>query len=422
LGLFSGCDQRNKFVPPPPPEVTVQKPSQRTVETFLEYSGVLQAFNTVELRARVKGFLKERTFKAGDDVEANQLLLLIDETEFKARVKQAEAKLAEAQAALAKAKSSKAVEIATAGLALDNAVLLLAKIELTRQKNLVSRNAASSQYVDVADANLKKANAQVESDQASLAQAKTDFQVNIVSAQATIESADAQVTQAKIDLAYCRITAPTSGVISRSLVDPGNLVGDGTATLLATLLQEDQIYAYISISEADVLRFRKMRDAGDRADYRSVKIPLDLGMMNEKGFPHRGYVEYADPGVDPTTGTVQARGIFPNPREKERGRSLLPGAFVRVRVPFETKKDAILVPDLAVNTDSQGKFVLVVNAENKVERKTVTVGSEVSGERIVESGISPTDRVVVLGLQRARPGQVVKPVEAADSSSKTKKS
>ena len=425
LASTIGCDQRNKFVPSPPPEVTVQNPSRRTVDTFLEYSGVLQAFNTVELRARVKGFLKERTFKAGDEVEANQLLLLIDETSFLAQVKQSEAKLAEAQAVLEKAKTSKSVEIATAGLALDNAVDLLAKIELSRQKSLVARNAASQQNVDVADANLKKVNAQVESDEATLAQAKTDFQVNILAAEAGVASAAAQVAQAKIDLAYCRILAPTAGVISRSYVDPGNLVGDGSATLLATLFQEDQIYAYISISEADVLRFRKMRDAGERADYRNVKIPLDLGMMNEKGFPHRGYVEYADPGVDPTTGTVQARGIFSNPKDQEKGRKLLPGAFVRVRVPFETKSDAILVPELAVNSDPQGKFVLVVNAENKVERKSVVVGSELDGERIVESGLSPKDRVVVSGMQRARPGLVVKPVEskpAAESTSSTKKS
>ena len=411
--LAIGCESGNRYAPPPPPEVTVQTPAQKSVKTYLEYTAVLRALETEELRARVKGFLKEKKFKDADDVKKGQLLLVIDETDFLAKVSQAEAKLAEAQANQTKAETSKGREIARAQLALDEASLLLAQLEQSRQRSLRTRNAAADQDVDRADANQKKSKAQVDADLASVDQSKSDYDVNILVAKANVASAKADLERARIDLGYCRIESPIDGRISRTFVDRGNLVGDGQATLLATVLRDDEIYAYMTVSESDLLRFREQRASGERGDFRIDNIPLELGLSNEKGFPHVGRIDYADPSVDPVTGTIQARGIFPNKDGK-----LVPGAFARVRTPFETRKDALLVPEEALGADSQGRFVLVVGEGDVVERRNVTIGSQVEMDRIIESGLKATDRVVTLGLQKARPGQKVKVVSPVASTAK----
>ena len=404
LSLGYGCGPGNTYQAPPPPEVTVSLPIRKSVSTYLEYKGETRAVEKVDVRARVKGFLVEQKFEPGAIVQANELLFVIEEKPFQAKVQEAEAKLADANATLKKAESSRAREVAQAQLALDQASLLLAKIEDSRQRSLASRNAASQQDIDRADANSKKSFAQVQSDEASLEQARADYDVNILSAKATVADAEAQLENARIDLGYCRVTSPVLGRISRNLVDLGNLVGDGQATLLATVLKEDPIYAYMSVSESDLLRFRKMVAEGKRPDFRTDVVPLELGMSDEAGFPHLGKVDYADPGVDPATGTIQARGIFPN-----ADRRIVPGTFVRVRVPFEVKGDALLVPEVALGSDQTGRFVLVVNEKNVVDQRKVEIGSQVDDLRIIESGLKPDDRVVVNGLQRARPGQIVKP-------------
>ncbi len=410
-----GCESANRYAPPPPAEVTVQTPAKKSVKTYLEYSGVLRAVESEELRARVKGFLKEKHFKGSEDVKKDQLLLVIDETEFVAKVAQTVAKVAEAEANLKKAETSKAREIARAQVAIDEAGLLLAQLELSRQRSLRGRDAAADQDVDRADANLKKSKALVNADKASLDQSVSDHDVNILVAEANVASAKADLDRAKIDLGYCRIRSPIDGRISRSLVDPGNLVGDGQATLLATVLSDREIYAYMSVSEGDVLRFREMRATGQLDDFRKVNMSLELGLASEKGFPHLGRIDYVDPGVDTATGTVQARGIFPNKDGK-----LVSGAFVRVRVPFETKNDALLVPEEALGSDSQGRYVLVVNEDGVVERRDVVIGSQSDTDRIVESGLKATDRVVTLGLLKARPGQKVRAVSPVASTSSAK--
>jgi membrane fusion protein (multidrug efflux system) len=203
--------------------------------------------------------------------------------------------------------------------------------------------------------------------------------------------------------------APIDGEISRNLVDVGNFVGDGQTTLLATIVKTDPIYAYISVSEADVLRFKELVRQGKREDYRTADMPIELGLSNETGFPHEGKIQYADPGVDPGTGTVRARGIFPNPKG-----ILDPGMFVRVRVPFEHRDNALLVPERALGADQGGRYLLVLDKENVVERRSVTVGTEVGDLRVVDGKIGPNDRVVIDGLQRARPGLKVHPKPAAD--------
>ena len=413
LGLLAGCGRGNQYVEPPPPEVSVSLPERRSVTIYLEYTGNTRAIESVDLRARVKGFLKEVHFVAGANVKAGQLLLIIDEEPFNVAVEQARARLDAADAALIKAEKSKAREVSQAQVNLDQAQLLLAQIDETRRHILVNRNAASQQDLDQAEANRKKFAAQVEADKANAEQAKSDYDVNIATAHANVEQARADLLNAKINLSYCRISSPIDGRIGRKLVDLGNYVGDGQATLLATVLKDDPIHAYMTVSESDLLRFRKQVRDGTRVDYRSDKVPLDLAMADEVGFPHHGRVDYADPGVDPTSGTVTARGIFENP-----GGAIVPGLFVRVRCPLEQRTDALLVPERALGADQGGPFLLVVGKDDVVEQRVVKVGSAVGGMRVIDENLKPNDLVIINGLQRARPGLKVNPRRAVPTGSK----
>lgn len=413
LGSVSGCRQDDGFAAPPPPKVTVQIPIRRTVTNYLEYTGTTKAQETVELRARVKGFLKERNFDEKTPVKKDQLLFVIDEEPFKVAFDMARARLDEAEAALRKAEQSKAKEISTAQLALDQAQLVLAKVEERRSKNLVDRNAGTREALDQAEAARRKAEAQVEADQASLDQATADYQTNILSARANVEAARSDVRNAEINLGYCRITAPFDGWVSRSLFDVGNLVGDGQSSVLSTVYKDNPINAYVSVSESDLLRFRQMAREGKRKNYeKGEQIPLDLGLSNEQGFPHQGVLDYSDPSVDPQSGTVQARGLFDNP-----DRVIIPGLFVRMRVALDVRPDALLVPEEALQTDQKGRYLLIVGPKNVVERRDVRVGSQEGTLRVIEDNLKPDDLVIVRGLQRARPDQPVQPerVEPAKS-------
>ncbi|MDB5353312.1 MAG: family efflux transporter, subunit [Planctomycetota bacterium] len=416
LLLLIGCDRKNVLAELPPPIVTVTSPIRKSVTTYLEYTGITKSTASVELRARVKGFLKARYYdERKNSVQKDQPLFLIEEEPYRARVQLAEAKLQEALSALQKAETSKIREIAKAQLALDNAALLLARIEESRQRSLVARNAASAQDVDRAEANTKKAAAQVESDQAALEQAKSDYEVNIATAKANVAAARADLENAKIDLSYCRINAPISGRISRSLVDVGNLVGEGQATQLATIVADDPIYVYMSASESDLLRFRDMRAKGQRKDYREVELPLEMELANETGYVHKGIIQYVDPAVDPVTGTIQARGVFRNHDGK-----IVPGLFVRVRLPFEDKPNALLLPERAlvaeVGLKPGERMVLVVGADNVAKSRVLRVGSAVDGLRIIEGGLKPDDRVIVDGIQKAREDEKVNPQPADPAS------
>ena len=404
---LAGCGGGNKYQAPPPPEVTVARPVRRAVTSYLEYTGNARAVQSVELRARVKGFLRELNFVPDKTVKAGDLMMVIEEEPFRATHEQAAAKLAEAESALRKAEQSKAREVARAQLALDEAASLLAKVEEARQRSLARRDAASKEDFDRAEANRKKADAQVDADKANLDQYTADYETNILSAKAAVIQAKSGLTNAQINLNYCRIVAPIGGRISRNLVDRGNLVGDNQSTLLATIVQDDPVYVYMTVPESDLLRFRQQVRDGKRVDYLTTPIRMDLALSDEKGFPHEGKVDYADPYVDPATGTITCRGIFPNPDHV-----IVPGLFARVRVALDSKPDALLVPDRALGADQSGRFLLVVGKDDKVEQRPVTVGSlEPDGLRVVEGKIGPEDRVVVNGLQRARPGLPVKPVE-----------
>jgi membrane fusion protein (multidrug efflux system) len=410
MGFAAGCGEPNAYIEPPPPEVTVATPTRRDVTDYFVSTGTTQPVVSVDVRARVKGFLKERLFKEGSLVKEGQLLLVIDEEPFQLALEQAKTKLAEAEATLEKARESRARETAKAQLALDVAQLQMSNISSSRQRNLLARGAGTPEEQDQAEAARKKAEAQVDADQAQLDQALADYKTNILSAEAGAAAARNAVRNAEIELSYCRMHSPVDGRISRVNYHVGNLVGDGQSSLLATIVKTDPVYAYTTVNEYDLPRFRKGTTSGSRSGTDGPSAPMEMEMAGEEGFPHRGQLDYQDPVVDPGTGTVQIRGVFPNPDG-----SILPGLFVRLRVPAGEKKGALLIPERALGTDQSGQYLLVVGKDDVVEYRSVRAGALLDGMRVVEGKIGPEDRVVVDGLLRARPKLKVNPKTDATS-------
>ncbi len=359
--VFISCSEKNEYVEPPAPEVTVSKPLVQNITEYLEFTGIAKAIEEIDIRARVEGFLESVHFEDGAYVKKGQLLFAIDPKEYKAAVENARGRLGRHQAQLERADR-----------------------EYQRNLTLFKQNAAS-------EANVVKWKSEMEESRAA-----------VISATAALE-------KARLNLDYCTIRAPIDGRISRKQVDVGNLVGAGEQTLLTTIRQGEPIYAYFSINERDLLRVMKMaRQAGIPAD-NPDKIVLELGLANETGFPHKGHLDYADSTVDPKTGTMELRGVFPNPGPPY---FILPGLFVRLRLPVAERENALLVTERALGLDQGGRYLLVVNAENKVEQRHVKIGALRDGMRVINEGLKPEDQVVVKGIQRAIPGSKVTPQQA----------
>jgi membrane fusion protein (multidrug efflux system) len=407
---IAGCTETNQYVEPPPPSVTVVRPVVRAVTEYLEATGTALPVMTVDIRARVRGFLKERLFKEGAVVKQGQLLLVIDEEPFRLALDQAKLRLAETEASLMKAQQSRAREVARAQVALDESQLTLAETAEARQRSLTRRNAGTPEELDQSVANRKKAEAQVAAARASLEQAEADHQTTNRAALANVDLAKMAVRYAEIELGYCRMTAPIDGRISRLNYHVGNLVGDGQSSLLATIVKIEPIYALINVSESDLLRYKALVGKSGHAEENESTMTMELGLANEQGYPHRGQVDYQEPAADPGTGTVRMRGIFPNPAG-----SILPGFFVRVRIPAGTREHALLVPERALGTDQSGRYLLVVGKDDLVEYRPVKVGPKIDELRVVEGSIGLLDRVVVDGLLQARPRLKVVPIDDAAS-------
>jgi RND family efflux transporter MFP subunit len=352
---LSGCGQKNQFVAPPPPEVTVAPPVEREVADSIEFTGTTRATARVDLRARVNGYLQRIEFNDGEMVQEGALLFVIEPAPFEANLEAANARVEKAQASLQ-----------------------LAEANVARLTELIRSKVSTQQELDVQEAQR-------------------------ASSAADVAVAEADVTQAKLQLGYTEVRAPISGRIGRHLVDQGNLVM-AEQTLLATIESIDPIHAYFSVSEPDLLRFMEMMRQNKLPDPEKTPPALHLGLNNETGFPHQGMLDYRELGVDPGTGTVARRGLFPNPDGV-----LIPGLFVRIRASIGEPVPKLTVEERAVSSDQRGDFVLVVGEDNTVEYRPVRLGVAMEGWRVVEDGLEPRDRVVVNGLQRARPGAKVNP-------------
>lgn len=402
-----GCGAPNAYVPPPPPAVTVTTPVQRPVTEYLEFTGLAQPMETVEIRARVKGFLNERHFVEGAEVQHGQLLFVIDEEPFRIQLHAAETHLQEAEAALRQAIVSKAREVAQAQVRLAESQLLLSQQEEQRVSSLHQRQVATKSELDQAQATLKTRDAEVESARANLEQANATYDTTGLTARAHVESARIAVEEARLNLGYCRMQAPIDGRISRVNFDIGNLVGDGQASVLATIVKTTPIYAYATLSETDALRVPALRHLGAAGDA-GRGIPVQLGSASQDDYPCTGLIDYVDPGFDASTGTIRVRGVFAN-----EDRQLLPGMFVRMRIPVAEMPAALLVPERALGIDQSGHYLLAVDAHGTVSSRPVRIGIAMGDLRVVSGEIAAGDSIIVEGLLRARPGARVVATPAA---------
>jgi RND family efflux transporter MFP subunit len=354
LAILAGCGEKPKPPPPPPPKVTVAQPRQRTVTDDLELTGNTQAIYTVQLVARVAGYLEQVLFKDGQIVKKGQPLFVIQRNTYEDGLRQADAAVSQYQAQLA-----------------------YANAQFTRYSNLLQHNAAAQSDVD-------------------------NWRSQRDMAQASLRSAEAQRSLAKLNLDYTLVAAPFDGRMDRRQVDPGNLVGSGGNTVLASINQVDPVYVYFNISDLDLARLLKSA-GGIPGPSDTRKWPVQVGLPGEDGYPRQGHLDFAAISVTSTTGTLLMRGVLPN-----RDGRILPGLYARVRLPIE-RKTAFVVPEVAIGHDQQGAYVFVVNEKNVVERRSVTTGPAAESLRAIDDGLRGPEWVIVNGLLKAGPGRQVTP-------------
>ena len=358
LALAACNASKNAYVPPPPPKVVVAKPVEKPVTLYFDLTGNTQAINSVDLVARVQGYLESIDYRDGSLVAKGTQLFGIERDNYQQQLDQAQA-----------------------SLAANNATLEYNTAEYNRQATLARNDFAS---------------------QATMQQ----WKANQDSAAAQVLSAKAAIELAKINLGYTNVLAPFDGIVSNHLVDVGALVGFSGPTKLATIIQTDPLYVYFTMSEAQVLAIKES-NAKAGLPFRTTdlsKIPVEIGLQGEEGYPHAGHMDYADPQVNQSTGTLTVRAVFDN-----HDHTLLPGLFVRVRTPVGHLDKALLTSNEAIETSQEGSYVLVVGPDNVVQRKIIKTGDRQGRLRIVESGLDPGDWVVTEGLQRAFPGAKVDP-------------
>jgi RND family efflux transporter MFP subunit len=368
FAALSGCEQ-NSFVPPPPPKVDVGLPMQQNITRYLDATGNTAPIQSVDLVARVQGVLQSINYKDGSFVKQGTTLFTIEPETYKLKLEQAQAAEAGSQASLKQAEA-----------------------DYKRQAELVARQAVSQATLDTSTSNRDNA-------------------------QANLQQAQANTKIAAINYGYTNVVAPFDGIVSAHLVSVGELVGVASPTQLATIVQLDPIYVNFNVNEQDVLRVRAEAKRRGLTSSDLAQLPIEVGLQTESGYPHRGKLDYAAPTINQSTGTLAVRGVLPN-----ADRVLLPGYYVRVRVPFDQQQDALLVPDVALGSDQSGRYVLVVKGDNVVEQRKVQTGPTEGDLRVIESGLKADDRVVIAGLLRAIPGQKVDPqlqkIEAPPASTK----
>jgi RND family efflux transporter MFP subunit len=355
--LLASCDQApaTSAAPPQAPPVTVAQPFRDKVMEWDEFTGRFEAVDTVEVRARVSGFLEAVHFRDGQKVTQGDLLFVIDKRPFLLALAQAESDVAQAEAQLD-----------------------LTRNDLERARSLVRRENIPVRELESREAQQRRA-------------------------VAMLAGARAQVDRAKLDLEWCDVRAAISGRISDSRIDIGNLItgGDVGATLLTTIVSMDPINFVMEGSESDYLKFSRQVAEGVRTSARTENPPVAVRLADEADFFHTGKMDFVDNTLDLRSGTIRARAIFANPSW-----FLTPGVFGRLRL-FGRETDVLLIPDDAISSDQARKIVMTVNGQERVEVKTVELGPVIRGLRVVRKGLGAEDRVIIAGIQRARPGEPV---------------
>jgi len=341
--LIAGCSKgaQQAF---PPPQVNVAQVVQKQVQLWDEFSGRIEAVNTVELRPRVSGYLSAVHFREGSDVKRGQLLFSIDDREYRAAVDSARANVARAQSRVT-----------------------LATTELARSERLVAEQATSQGEVDQRRGELQQA-------------------------QADLSAMQAALTQAELNLSFTRIVSPIDGRAGAALVKPGNLVSPGS-TLLSSVVSLDPIYVTFDGDEQVYLKYQSLLQKGQQQTSHAVKHPVQVGLANEQGFPHQGELEFIDNQLNAGTGTIRAKALL-----KNSDGVFTPGLFARVRLQGSGEQSALLINEVAVSNDQDRKFVYVIGPNNTAVRKDVVLGETVDGLRVVRSGLTPADQVVVNGV------------------------
>jgi RND family efflux transporter MFP subunit len=362
--LLVGCGESQKqAAAPPPPPVTVAKAVKRTVFDFDEYVGRFVAVDSVEVRARVSGYLDAVNFKDGQTVKQGDLLFTIDKRPFQNAVDQARANLTQAKSNLS-----------------------FTEADFTRGQQLVRDKTITDQTFE---------------------QRWQAYR----NAQASVTNAEAALRTSGLDLEFTELRAPINGRIGDRRVSPGNLVtggNTGNTTLLATIVSTDPIRLEFTFDEASYLHYERLSAAGNDVASRSGGVEVELKLIDEKDFTHKGHMDFVDNVIDRSTGTIRGRAVFSNANGV-----FTPGMFARVRVPASPAYEGLLLPDTSIGTEQARKYVMTVTGDNTAAPKYVTLGQVTAdGLRVIKDGIGPDDRVIVNGLMRARPGQKVTPQEA----------
>jgi membrane fusion protein, multidrug efflux system len=357
----NGCNEAPaQLAPPEPPAVPVSKPVQQDITDYVDFTGRTDAVQAVNIIPRVTGYLVQMPFQEGSEVKKDQLLFEIDPRPYKDQLDLGQAQLAAYQAQKQ-----------------------LADANYTRATQLIKNKTISEQEFEQIKATMEQAAAQV-------------------------QSAQANIAIYTLNLEFTRVTSPIDGRVSRYYWTLGNLVNQDQ-TLLTTVVSQDPMYAYFDTDEPTLLRVRRAIAEGKAKPAVANKNPVFLGLQDEEGFPHAGTLDFVNNQVNPTTGSITARGVFQNPLLPQGVRLLSPGMFVRIRVPIGPKHSALLVIDRAISSDQGLKYVYVVDAENKVQYRRIATGAlQDNGLRVVTSGLKPDDWVVVGSLQMVRPRMTVK--------------
>jgi membrane fusion protein, multidrug efflux system len=407
--LLTGCaapDPKTVTAQAPPPTVVVIEAAAAYVPIFSEFAAQTYARDMVEVRGHVEGYIEKWNFRPGAEVTAGQTLYVLDLRPYTAAVQQAKGNLHQSEADLEFARKQVALLQAQANLASAEANLVKAQQDVDRLAPLVRQDAASKQELDAAEAALKANQANVNAWKATVEQASLTTRTQIASTEAKVEAQQAALNSAELNLQYGTIVAPIGGRIGDTLIPVGGLVTPNSPQPLTTIVPLDPIWVRFKVTESDYLSWTR------QGGLPGASLPLKLILADGSEFPSIGHIENALNQVDPKTATFELQARFPNSRHM-----VLPGQFGRVRVQVAARKNAILIPQRAIQQLQNVQTVYVVVAGDKVEVRTVTAGDRVGSSWIIEQGLQRGDRVVVEGQQKVRPGSKVQtqPYRTSDS-------